>query len=238
MKVILANDLSLYETNANEWWNEHGRFAGTLHGVNELRLKQITDEIGRDLRGMRIVDLGCGGGLISEPLARRGAAVIGIDMSRASIAAARMHGADIANLDYRIGDVRSPNIDAQSVDAVMCADLLEHIPDWEHVLESAFTMLRPGGRCYCSTLNKTWLASLLAVQFAERFGLIPRGTHDHKFFITPQSLISVAQKCGFSAGPVLGQRLRLWRTIREWRVRVTAGKSDRIAYSMWLYRPC
>ena len=238
MKTVIANDLSLYDTHANEWWNERGRFAGTLHGVNELRLAQLFQELGRDLSGQTIVDLGCGGGLISEPLARKGASVIGIDASRPSIAAARLHGAHISGLDYRIGDVRSPPIAPSAADVVVCADLLEHVDDWQLVLRAAFQALRPGGRCYCSTLNNTWLARFLAVSCAERLGLIPRGTHDPQRFITPTQLISAATCVGFSSGPVLGQRLRWWRTIREWRVRVTAGSSDRVAYSLWLYRPC
>ncbi len=234
----MANDLTLYDTHANEWWNERSRFAGTLHGVNQLRLEQIFTELGRDLRGKKIVDLGCGGGLISEPLARRGAAVIGIDMSRASIAAARAHGAEIHSLEYRIGDVHNPEIPSQTIDAVMCADLLEHVSDWEMVLRKAFAMLKPGGRCYCSTLNNTWQARVLAVGFAERFCLIPKGTHDPNKFIKPSALIEAAETCGFRAGPILGQRLLLWQTISEWRVRVASGSSDKIAYSMWLHRPC
>lgn len=232
-----ANDLSLYDRHANEWWDERGRFAGTLHGVNELRLQQIEQELGIDLRGLHIVDLGCGGGLMSEPLARRGATVVGVDISRASLSCARIHGASIPGLTYMAGDVRSPPLPPGSADVVLCADLLEHVENWPQVLTAAFTLLRPGGRCYCSTINRTWLAKFLAVTIAEGVGLIPRGTHDPQWFITPEELRSSAESAGFTGVQVLGQRVRLLSTLREWRIRVAPGASTRVAYSVWMRRP-
>lgn len=231
------NDLSIYDNHAHDWWDERSYFAKSLHGLNDVRIAEITDELGTDLTGLRVVDLGCGGGLLSEPLARRGAHVVGIDLSSASIAIAREHGQGVTGLSYIIGDARHPPLPQGSADVVLCADLLEHVHEWPEVIASAFHLLRPGGRCYCSTLNRSWFSALMAVYLAEGLGLVPRGTHDPAMCIRPDKLESTAYHIGFTAGKRLGHRVRIWASLRQWRICMARGRSTAISYGAWLVRP-
>jgi len=231
------NDLSIYDRHADDWWNERSYFAKSLHGLNDVRLREIADEIGSDLTGLTIIDLGCGGGLLSEPLARRGANVIGIDISAASIAIARTHGRGVPGLNYVQGDARQPPLPAGGADVVLCADILEHVSQWPEVIKSAFHLLRPGGRCYCSTLNRSWFSALMAVHLSEGLGLVPRGTHDPAMCIRPDELESTARQFGFTPGNRLGHRVRIWQTLKQWRICMARGNSTAISYGAWLVRP-
>lgn len=236
MNTAARNDLALYDRRAEEWWDERRGFARTLHGINALRLRHLVDELGQDLRGLVIVDLGCGGGLLAEPLSRQGAHVIGIDLSERTVAAARAHGSAVTGLRYLIGDARRPPLPDGSADVVIAADLLEHVDGWPSVLAAARRLLAPGGRVYVSTINRTRRARWLAVGIAERLGLIPRGTHDAERFITPDELRAAASSVGLRCTAVLGERLRIAATIAEWRVRVSPGTSTAVGYAAWFAR--
>ena len=227
------NDLELYDRHAAEWWDERGRFAASLHGVNALRLRHLTAVYGADMRGIDVVDLGCGGGLIAEPLARRGANVIGIDASAKSLDAARAHAAELSGLSYQLGDIRSPDLPDHCADLVVCADVLEHVEGWPAVVAAAARLLRPGGRLYVTTQNRTWLARILVVHVAETLRVVPPGTHDPDRFIRPDELIAVASEHGLGSPIVLGQRLRLLATIRAWAARLDEGRSTSIGYAAW-----
>lgn len=234
--VGLRNDLGLYDRHAGSWWDADGSFAGTLHGVNRLRLEHLREELGCDLRGLVAVDLGCGGGLLAEPMAAMGATVVGIDRSAASIAVAREHGAGLAGLRYEVGDACDPGLPDGCADLVTCADLLEHVDGWPRVLAAASRLLRPGGRIYVSTLNRTMASRMLAVHVAETLRLVPPGTHDPDRFIRPQELATAATAAGLRLDRLLGQRLRLLATIRCWAVRLAPGSSTAIGYGAWLAR--
>lgn len=233
---MAGNDLGLYDRHAAEWWDPRSRFAGTLHGVNQWRLAHLRAELGDDLRGLAAVDLGCGGGLLAEPLARAGACVVGIDRSAASLAAATAHAGGLPTLRYLAGDVREPPLPAACADLVTAADLLEHVDGWPAVLAAAARLLRPGGRLYVSTINRTWRARILAVAVAEGLGLIPRGTHDPARFITPAELTAAAAAHGLGAPRLLGQRLRLPATLAAWRLRLAPGRSTALGYAAWFRR--
>jgi 2-polyprenyl-6-hydroxyphenyl methylase / 3-demethylubiquinone-9 3-methyltransferase len=236
MMRAVRNDLDLYERHAALWWDARGSFAATLHGVNELRLQHLAAVYGRDMRGVVAVDLGCGGGILAEPMARMGATVMGIDRSAASIAVAKAHGTGIVGLRYEEGDARQPSLPAHCADLVTCADLLEHVDGWDQVLHGAATLLRPNGRLYVSTLNRTVACRLLAVYLAEGLRLIPPGTHDPARLIRPQELIDVAAAANLRLDQLLGQRLRLAATLRHWAIRLAPGSSTALGYAAWFVR--
>lgn len=233
MTALVRNDLDLYDRHAAAWWDPQSAFAGTLHAVNHWRIAQIQTEIGHDLRGSAVIDLGCGGGLLAEALARSGASVVGVDRSRASLAVAASHGAGLPTLRYLEGDVRSPGLPAGCADVVTAADLIEHVDPFSAVLASAARLLRPGGRCFVTTINRTRRARWLAVHLAEGVGMIPRGTHDPARFVTPAELIAAAAALGLGQPRLLGQRLRLWHTLRTWRIHVADGGSTALGYGCW-----
>lgn len=232
----MRNDLGMYDRHADSWWDPHSRFAASLHGLNRLRLDHFATELGSDLRGLTIVDLGCGGGLMSEPLAQRGATVIGIDASAESILVARAHGAKVAGLSYFIGDLRTPALPRSSADVVCCADVLEHVDSWSDAITSAARLLRPGGRLYVSTINRTLRARFIAVHLAETLRVIPPGTHDPKRFIRPAELTVVAKANGLNQPKILGERLAFGATLRAWAVRLYPGSSTAIGYAAWFRR--
>jgi 2-polyprenyl-6-hydroxyphenyl methylase/3-demethylubiquinone-9 3-methyltransferase len=232
----MRNDLGLYERHAASWWDPASRFAASLHGLNHLRLGHIRDRFGADLGGLDVVDLGCGGGLMAEPLARLGATVVGIDLSPASLAAARAHGAGVPGLRYELGDLRRPPLPPASADLVCCADVLEHVDGWREAVGAAARLLRPGGWLYASTINRTLRARMLAVHVAEGLRLIPPGTHDPARFIRPDELIAAAAAAGLRHQQVLGERLRIVATLRAWAVRLAPGASTAIGYAAWFQR--
>lgn len=233
----MRNDLGLYDREAASWWDPRSRFAASLHGVNALRLQHLRQELGNDLHGLVVGDLGCGGGLLAEPLAQAGASVTGIDRSAASLAVARAHGAGIPRLRYESGDIRDPALPAGSCDLVCCADVLEHIVEWTQVVAAAARLLRPGGRFYVSTMNRTLAARLVGVYLVEGLRLVPPGTHDPRLFIRPAELAAAAAAVGLVRPRVLGERVRLWATLRAWAVRLAPGRSVSIGYAAWFERP-
>ncbi|HYE06402.1 MAG TPA: bifunctional 2-polyprenyl-6-hydroxyphenol methylase/3-demethylubiquinol 3-O-methyltransferase UbiG [Planctomycetota bacterium] len=229
----LRNDLGIYERHADDWWNADSAFAGSLHGVNALAIAQVRAQLGARIRGAAIVDLACGGGLVCEPLARDGARVVGIDLGARTLRAAAAHGAGVAALSYVLADAAAPPLDGGWADLVVCADALEHIPRWHGLIEHAARLLKPGGLFYALTLNRTWLARWVAVHLAEGIGIVPRGTHDPALFIRPDELDAAAAGAGLRCQRHIGQRLRLWRTLKRWRVAMDEGRNMAITYSAW-----
>lgn len=233
MRTRLRNDLSLYDRRAGDWWDEKSRFAASLHGVNELRLRHIFRRLG-GCAGKRIIDLGCGGGLIAEPLARAGAQVIGMDISGQSVQVAAAHGAGVPGLCYLRADIADVSLPDACADAVIMADVIEHVDDWRAAVTAAGRLLRPGGACYVNTINRTWRARLMAVTVAEGLGFVPRGTHDADKFVRPLELMKAAEAAGLHVERFLGQRLLWMSSIREYRVRVAEGDGTGVGYSAWL----
>ena len=234
MTAALRNDLGLYDRLANDWWNQDSAFSCSLLEVNRLCLAAIRERLGSALHGSTVIDLGCGGGLLAEPLAQAGAQVIGVDLSGPSVSAARNHGRDVKYLSYLRGDVRYPPLARHSADGVLCADVLEHVADWEAVLAAAAMLLRPGsGQLFVVTINRTIRARWLAVILGEGLGFVPRGTHDPEMFITPVELSNAARKSGLEADGYLGFVPRLCATVWSQRLHMRTSRSLAVEYGAW-----
>jgi 2-polyprenyl-6-hydroxyphenyl methylase/3-demethylubiquinone-9 3-methyltransferase len=228
-----VNDLGLYERHAAQWWDAQSPFAAALHGLNAVR----QEEIRRHCPGFRglAVDLGCGGGLMAEPLARSGARVLGCDISPASLAAARAHAHALPGVAYVRATVTKVPLAADCADLVLMADVLEHVVSWRAVVAEAARLARPGGLIYANTINRTWRARLLAIALLEGLRLVPRGTHSYRMLITPDELSRAATSCGLEVVSSSGYRPRLMRTLIDWRLQLQSSQTQLWGgYSMWL----
>ncbi|MDH4021861.1 MAG: bifunctional 2-polyprenyl-6-hydroxyphenol methylase/3-demethylubiquinol 3-O-methyltransferase UbiG [Gammaproteobacteria bacterium] len=182
---------------ASRWWDPNGEFR-TLHVLNPVRLDWVDDVAG--LPEKMVVDVGCGGGLLSEAMARRGAKVTGIDMSADSLAIARLHLLESAPLHVDYREMTAEDLAAQSphaFDIVTCMELLEHVPDPQLLVRSCAALLAPGGSLLFSTINRTPAAFATAILGAEYLTrLVPRGTHHYEQLIRPSELDSWARQAG------------------------------------------
>ncbi|WP_294946740.1 bifunctional 2-polyprenyl-6-hydroxyphenol methylase/3-demethylubiquinol 3-O-methyltransferase UbiG [Sulfurivirga sp.] len=188
--------LQHFDAQAHQWWDENGPMA-TLHQITPARVEFV--ERNMPLEGMRLCDIGCGGGLVSEALARKGAQVTGIDLAEEALTVARLHALESGlTIDYRpISAEALAEEMAGQFDGVTCLDMLEHVPEPAEVVRAAAHLLKPGGVAVFSTLNRTLKARLLAVELAEKvLGLLPRGTHDPEHFIRPHELEHWARASG------------------------------------------
>lgn len=201
----MRNDLTIYRTYAPKWWDGSQRFLRLLHNIVPARMKYFGTIID-DWNGKTVLDLGCGGGFMSEALAKQGATVIGVDPSQPAIQIAQEHAEkEGLKIDYRMGSGERVPVDDDGVDCVVCVDVLEHVQDLEEVLDEIRRVLRPGGVFLFDTINRTLLASLVLVHFGETIlGLLPRGTHDPSKFIRPSELQSKLEKRGFVVSPPVG----------------------------------
>jgi 2-polyprenyl-6-hydroxyphenyl methylase/3-demethylubiquinone-9 3-methyltransferase len=182
---------------ASRWWDPHGEFR-TLHDLNPVRLAWIDDVAG--LPGKAVVDVGCGGGLLSEAMARRGATVTGIDMSADSLAIARLHLLESAPLHVDYRETTAEDLAAQlpnAFDIVTCMELLEHVPDPQLMVRTCAALLAPGGSILFSTINRSPTAFATAIVGAEYLtGLVPRGTHHYEQLIRPSELDAWGRQAG------------------------------------------
>ena len=196
--TVDAAEVAKFSGLSEEWWNPAGKMA-PLHNINPLRLAYIRDAACRKfernvkslscLSDLRILDIGCGGGLLCEPFARLGAEVIGVDPSAANIAAAKLH-ADKGHLsiDYRCTTVEEMDV-RERFDVVLAMEVVEHVSDVGLFLSRCAAMLKPGGVMVVSTLNRNWKSFALAIVGAEYvLRWLPRGTHRWEKFITPDEL--------------------------------------------------
>ncbi len=192
---MVANDLGIYDREAEHWWRSVGPFA-TLRHLNPPRFR-FFDRFVPSWSGLRVLDLGCGGGLTAEVLAKRGATVIGVDRSLPSLRVARRHAGNLA-VGYAGGDAGALALADSSVDVVVCVDVLEHVPSVPQVLAECARVLKPGGWLLFDTINRTWLARLVVVWLLEHVvRTIPRGTHDWRMFITPAEMRAHLASTGF-----------------------------------------
>ena len=181
-------ELAKFEELAHRWWDPESEFK-PLHNINPLRLDYIEQRAG--LAGKRVVDVGCGGGILSESMATRGAEVVGIDMGEAPLGVARLHMLDSGvKVDYRRMTAEELAAEAPaSFDVVTCMELLEHVPDPGSTVNACATLVRPGGHVFFSTINRNPKSYALAIIGAEYIlGLLPKGTHDYAKFIRPAEL--------------------------------------------------
>jgi 2-polyprenyl-6-hydroxyphenyl methylase/3-demethylubiquinone-9 3-methyltransferase len=227
---------------AETWWDPKGSMA-PLHRLNPARLgflrQTLAAHFGRDVRslspfdGLRILDVGCGGGLISEPLARLGAVVTGIDAAEANIAVARAHarGADL-EVDYRQASAEELSAAGERFDAVLALEVVEHVADLDAFLAAAAALVRPGGAFIASTLNRTPRSLLFAIVGAEYvLGWLPRGTHRWDRFLKPSELAAALRRRGLQARDIRGLVYDL--LAREWRL----GRDLGVNYLIFAVRP-
>lgn len=212
---IDPEDIARFESMAARWWDPEGPFR-PLHRFNPARLTVIRDRLAarfdrdphrpRCLEGVRILDIGTGGGLIAEPLARLGAEVTGIDPAEGNIAAARHHaGEQGLAITYRVCTAETLVAEGRTYDAVLALEVVEHVPDPAAFLQTAAQLVAPSGLLIAATLNRTFRAFLLAIVGAEYvLGWLPRGTHDWNRFLTPHELARMLKAAGLTPGTAEG----------------------------------
>lgn len=198
------NEVAKFEQLAERWWDEQGEFK-PLHEINPLRLDFIDQHAG--IAGRRIVDVGCGGGLLSEGMAARGATVTGIDMAGNALAVAKLHlmetGQHVTYLQTSAEEFAATHPGA--FDVVTCLELLEHVPDPARTIAACAALVKPGGDVFFSTLNRTpkaWLFAVVGAEYVLR--LLPRGTHDYSRFIRPSELAAAARAAGLEIRTATG----------------------------------
>ncbi len=192
------NDLTIYDRYAEQWWDGSQRWLRTLQNIVPARFKYFDWEM--KWQDKTALDLGCGGGFMSEALARRGAIVTAIDPAEGAIAIAKRHAAaEDLGIKYLVASGESLPLADHSMDCVVCVDVLEHVADLNIVLDEVNRVLKPGGMFLFDTINRTMLATLFVVHFGETIlRLLPKGTHDPALFIPPRHLHELLAARGFS----------------------------------------
>jgi 2-polyprenyl-6-hydroxyphenyl methylase/3-demethylubiquinone-9 3-methyltransferase len=200
---------------ADEWWDPAGKFA-PLHRLNPVRIGYVRDRAaahwqrealsGHPLEGLSLLDIGCGGGLLSEPMTRLGAQVTGVDASARNIAVASLHAERQGlAIDYRQGTAEALAAEGARFDVVMALEIVEHVSDVDLFLRSCGQMVKPGGLLFLSTLNRTAKAWALAIAGAEYvLGWLPRGTHDWKKFLKPSEVARGLRAGGIETDDIVG----------------------------------
>ena len=208
-------EVARFSAMAEEWWDATGKFR-PLHKLNPVRLAYIRDKLaarfGRDVRkprpfaGLRLLDIGCGGGLIAEPMARLGADVVAIDASATNIGIARAHAAESGlAIDYRAAAAEALAEAGERFDAVLCLEVVEHVADRPAFLTTTASLVAPGGALIASTINRTPQAYLLAIVGAEYvLRWVPRGTHDWGKFVRPSELAASLRRGGLEVQDLSG----------------------------------
>lgn len=205
------SELDKFAALANRWWDPKGP-QKALHALNPVRLDYVADRVA--LRGAKVLDVGCGGGLLSEALARAGADVTAIDLADDLVKVARLHGLESGvKVDYRLQAVEDLAAEQPGAfDAITCMEMLEHVPDPGAILSACATLLKPGGRLFVSTLNRTPAAFALAIVGAEYIArLLPKGTHQYRDFIKPSELGAWLRESGLQLEDVSGLMYEPWR---------------------------
>ena len=201
---VHQHEIEKFGSQAERWWDPQGEFK-TLHDVNPLRLRFIQDYA--DLKGKRIVDVGCGGGILTEGLAKQGADALGIDLSEDLIDIADLHGLESGvKASYKkISAEALAEQEPEGFDHVTCMEMLEHVPDPGSIISSCAKMVKPGGMVFFSTLNRVPKAYLLAIVAAEHvLKMVPKGTHEYKTFIKPSELSQTARQAGLELQGMVG----------------------------------
>ena len=204
-------EIAKFEALASRWWDKESEFK-PLHDINPLRLNYIDEHA--PLPGKKVLDVGCGGGILSEGMARRGAHVKGIDMGEAPLQVARLHGLESqVKVEYQQITVEElAEQEAGSYDTVTCLEMLEHVPDPLSIIRACARLLKPGGDLFLSTINRNPKSYLFAIVGAEHIlKMLPKGTHEYKKFIKPSELSNYVRQaeldfvdiCGMTYNPLL-----------------------------------
>ena len=201
-------EINKFSNLADKWWNKNGELK-TLHDINPVRLAFIQEYV--ELSGKKVIDVGCGGGILSEALAQAGASVKGIDLADASLEVAQQHAHDNGlEIDYqKISAEQLAEELPNSFHSVVCMELLEHIPDPQSVINACAALAEQGGYVFFSTLNrnlKSYLHAIVAAEYVLK--MLPRGTHEHKKFITPAELVRMARNAGLETIALRGMTYR------------------------------
>lgn len=224
-------ELAKFGDLAHRWWDPHSEFK-PLHDINPLRLGWIDRCVG--LAGKRVLDVGCGGGLLAEGMAACGANVTGIDLSEKPLGVARLHLLETGQkVDYRL--IAAETLAAEmpaSFDVVTCLEMLEHVPDPARTVAACATLVKPGGQVFFSTINRNPKAYLFAVVGAEYIlNLLPKGTHDYARFLRPAELARFAREAGLDTDEIIGMSYNpLTKTYR-------LGADTSVNYLMRTQRP-
>jgi len=191
-------ELAKFSDLAHRWWDRHGEFR-PLHEINPLRLAHI-EKLAQGLGGKRVLDVGCGGGILSDSMARKGAQVVGIDLSTKALRVAQLHAleAQTPNVQYReISAEALAQQEAEGFDVVTCMEMLEHVPDPASIVRACSRLVKPGGWVFISTINRNPKSFLFAIVGAEYvLNLLPRGTHEYMKFIRPSELAAHSRTAG------------------------------------------
>jgi 2-polyprenyl-6-hydroxyphenyl methylase / 3-demethylubiquinone-9 3-methyltransferase len=205
MQNVDAQELAKFSELAHRWWDPESEFR-PLHQINPLRLEWIDELAG--LRGKQVLDVGCGGGILAEAMAKRAAHVTGIDLATKPLGVARLHAleAGVDNLDYReIATEALASEKPAAFDVVTCMEMLEHVPDPAAIVRACASLVKPGGWVFFSTLNRNPKSFLFAIVGAEYvLNLLPRGTHEYAKFIRPSELARYSRDAGLTAHGMRG----------------------------------
>ena len=197
-------EIAKFAALAHRWWDRESEFK-PLHDINPLRVNWINERA--PLAGQNVLDVGCGGGILSEAMAQRGAQVTGIDMGEAPLAVARLHQLETGvDVTYRqiTAEALAEEMPGQ-FDVVTCLEMLEHVPDPASIIRACYTLVKPGGQVFFSTINRNPKAYLFAIIGAEYImRLLPRGTHDFKKFIRPSELGAWSRAAGLQVQDIIG----------------------------------
>lgn len=211
----IASEIERFNRLSATWWDSKGPMR-PLHVVNNLRLdyvvEKIASHVGREkehaLAGLRILDVGCGGGLLAEPLARLGAHVVGVDASPGNVAAARLHAASQGvAVDYRLGELDAVLSPDERFDVVLALEVVEHVSDVPAFVDTLARRVAPGGLLFASTIDRTWKSFVFAIVGAEYvLRVLPRGTHQWRRFVRPTELAAITSRSGLQQFELRGMR--------------------------------
>ena len=224
------SEVAKFSAMAAEWWNPKGKF-GVLHVFNPVRLQfikeQVTARLARDplerepFKGLRFLDIGCGGGLLTEPMSRLGASITGVDPSERNIKTASVHAQEMGlDIDYRVGTAEDLAAAGEQFDVILNMEVIEHVADPVAFTRTCAAMVKPGGLMFVATLNRTLKSFGLAIVGAEYvLGWLPKGTHQWEKFITPAELkgwlsdngLTVKEELGVTYSPFT----RAWKVSRD-----------------------
>ena len=226
-----AAEVAKFDALAARWWDPDGEFR-PLHEINPLRLDWIRRYA--DLDGRKVLDIGCGGGILAEAMAAAGATVTGLDMAEKPLAVARLHQIESGlDVDYKHGTAEElASKEAGRYDVVTCLEMLEHVPEPSQVIASACQLVRPGGDVFFSTINRTPKSFMFAIVGAEYvLKMLPAGTHEYQKFIRPSELESWARDAGLQHRSSIGMHYN--PLTREY----TLGPGLNVNYLMHFHRP-